>query len=95
MLGQKPECGTPLTQSVSSIDYSKPYYLFINLLHLFTYHYTRGAQIFQKSRKHLKNCGHQQGDMKQLYTEGPQIFGARVQNVFDMSTCGRDLCAAV
>lgn len=83
VLGQKPECGTPLTQSMSSIDYSKPHYLFINL---FTYHYTRGSPIFQKSRKHLKNSGHQQGDMKQIYTEGPQVFGAIVQNLFDMAT---------
>ena len=88
MLGQKTECGTPLTQSMSYIDYSKSYYLFINYLYLFTYHYTRGVPIFQKSREHLKNSGHQQAGMKQLYTEGPQTFGASVQNLFDMATWG-------
>jgi hypothetical protein len=50
VLWQKPECGTPLTQGMNSIDYSKSY-LFINLLNLLTYHYTRGAPIFPEIQK--------------------------------------------
>jgi Leu/Phe-tRNA-protein transferase len=43
--------------------------------------YTRVAQIFQKSRNHLKILGARRVTRNKFHTEVPQILGATTQNL--------------
>jgi hypothetical protein len=45
-----------------------------------------GAQIFQKSRIHLKGSRRQKGNKKKFHSKGPQILGATVQNFVTWAT---------
>jgi fructose-1-phosphate kinase PfkB-like protein len=42
---------------------------------------TRGTKIFQKTRSHLKIPGARRVTQSKFHTEGPQILGAKVQNL--------------
>jgi hypothetical protein len=50
-----------------------------------------GAQIFQKSRIHLKRSRPQKGNKKKFHTKDPQILGATVQNFAHGRPCARNL----
>ena len=48
--------------------------------------YASGAQICQKSRRHLKNARRQKGDTSKFLTENPQLLGATMQDFVAMVT---------
>jgi hypothetical protein len=50
-------------------------------LHLNSIIPSRGGQVFQKSRNHLKSFGAKTETWKKFHTEGTQILGATVQNI--------------
>ena len=47
---------------------------------------SRGGQVFQNSRSHLKIFGAKTETGKKLHTEDPQILGATVQNIILWAT---------
>jgi hypothetical protein len=47
---------------------------------------TKGLQIFQKSRCHLKILGARRAMRRKFHTENPQILGATVQNLVARAT---------
>jgi len=47
--------------------------------------YSRGEQIFQKSRNHVKILGAQRVTLSKFHTEDPQILGIIVQNLVAMA----------
>jgi len=49
-------------------------------------HYTKGAQIFQKSRSHLKILGARRVIWSKFHTEDPQILGVIVEKVVARAT---------
>jgi hypothetical protein len=55
--------------------------------------YDRGAQIFQKSRSHLKILGARRVTWSKFRTEDPQILGATVQNLVARDFCTPGLCS--
>jgi hypothetical protein len=63
---------------LQNISKDKTYFITHKLWHTIS---TSGAQIFQKSRIHLKILGTRTTTQSKLHTEHPQTLGAAIQNL--------------